>query len=199
MDIAEIQKIKQEAQEKSAFKLHQPVRVKRSMGMTLVDGVWENIETEETNPNLYFDSRVVGWDCFGRIQIATEIGDNVHCTEWCWSDDKLQAQPEEKWDWYSDRLKGFESGDKSYWTKDRFWQEVGSKIYFMWEDPNWKTNNSWDDNYAVGETVKAVLQGPHINHGDWIVSYEKKSKSMWITRVLNERQMWKREDDGSLS
>jgi hypothetical protein len=178
-----------EAQEKSVFKLYQPVRVRRSGGLSLVNGMHE-IPRPEDDPNLYFDSRVVGWDMFGRIEVATIITDNVHCTEWCWSEDKLQAQPAGKWDWYQDRMAGLAAGKDGYWDKNRFWQEVGSEIYFMWE---LTTKFCGDDNYTLGETVKAVLVGPHINHGDWIVSYEKKPKDMWITRVLNERQMWPRE------
>ena len=184
----------QEAEAKSAFKLHQPVIARRVLSSSLKDGgLYEN-PPDENDPNLYFNSRVVGWDLFGRIQIATVITDNVHCTEWCWSEEKLQPYPEGKWDWYTDRQAGFAKGSDGYWDKERFWQEVGSEIYFMWEDPSWKTDHpAYSDNYGVGETVRAVLEGPHINYGDWIVRYEKNPKDMWITRVLNERQMWKRE------
>ncbi len=181
--IALIQKIKAEAEASSTFKRHQMVRACRSTGMKMVDGFWQDMGHDHDNPDHHFDTRVVGWDTFGRIQVATEITNNPHCSEWCWSDDLLT--PRSGWDWFADR------------EDDRIWQKVGSPIFFMWEEPGWKTGFSKfldADHYAVGDTVRAELVGPHIHYGDWIVRYEKAKKDLWITRVLNERQMWQREE-----
>ena len=177
------EEIKAKAEANSPFKRNQLVRVCQSPGMTLVDGVWQSMPHDCADPNQHFNSRVVGWDSFGRIQVATEITKNPHCSEWCWIDELVQ--PRAGWDWFTDR------------EDDRVWQEVGSKIFFMWEEPGWKTGKSEyldSYHYAVGDIVRAELVGPHIHYGDWIVLYEKAQKDLWITRVLNERQMWQRDD-----
>lgn len=156
-----IERIQKEAEEKSQFKKWQLVRVCRPGALHLAD--WSTDERPESDPYKYFDSRVMGWDMFGRIDVATEIGDNPHCSECCWGEDKVA--PREGKDWFA---------------ISRF--KIGQEISYIWELVGF-----WE-NEALGKKVPAVLVGPHIELGDWLVSYKKPSGG-WITRVLNEKQM----------
>lgn len=160
-----IAKIKQEAEEKSAFKINQLVTACRSQGLSLVTG--EHAPHDHSDSTQHFQTRVTGWDSLGRICVATEITDNPHCSSWPWLNDWLE--PLEIWDWYTGR------------NDDRITWSIGSEVEFVWELSSWHER--------LGERCPAILQGPHIQYGDWIVSYRKpENRNSWITRVLNERQ-----------
>lgn len=157
---ATIRRIEEEAEAKSAFKKHQLVRVCRSPGFSLTTGPMPH---DHSDPEQHFDSRVMGWDSFGRIEVATVIYDNPHRSEWCWSEDMVH--PREDIDW---------AEASSF--------KIGQEISYIWE------LRGFGEDKALGKKVNAVLRGPHIESGDWLVLYEKPSGD-WITRVLNERQM----------
>ena len=155
-----IRNIMERAEAASTFKKHQLVRVCRHPGFSLTEGP---LPHDHDNPEQHFNSRVMGWDCFGRIEVATVIGSNPHRSGWCWQEDMVH--PREDVDWAETSL-----------------FKIGQKISYIWE-----LRGFWE-NRALGMRVKAVLLGPHIEPGDWLVLYEN-SSSDWVTRVLNERQM----------
>ncbi len=154
------------------FALFQRVRAQRAKSFSLETFT----SSYEDDPDSFFDTRVVGWDCFDRICVATTISDNPHCSEWCWSEDRLKALPGD--DWFTNE----------YLNKEGRIRRVGEKVNYLWEMDRW---GGWEPSWERGETVPAVLISPHIHYGDWIVSYQKKSGS-WITRVINQLQMWER-------
>jgi len=156
--IAEIQKLAEEA---SRFKKGQLIRARSPAGLSLVGGIHE-IPHESDDPSQYFNSRVLGWDCLGRIDIATGYGDNPHCGHWPWSDDMLFPRDEKDW------------AEKSAY-------KPGAKVVFEWDLEGF----DWG---KKGALHRAVLLVPHIEIGDWYVEYEKPDGS-WITRVLNEKSM----------
>ncbi len=157
---AAIRSIEEKAEEKSIFRKHQLVRACLSPGFSLTEGP---LPHDHDDPEQHFDSRVIGWDCFGRIEIATVIHNNPHCSEWCWSEDMVHPREDEDW------------AESSPF-------KISQEISFIWE-----LSGFWEDK-ALGNKVDAVLQGPHIEPGDWLVLYEKPCGD-WITRVLNEQQM----------
>ncbi len=156
-----VERIKKEAEEKSPFKKWQLVTVERPG--TLYLATWTSDERPEDDPYKYFKSRIMGWDIFGRIDVATEYGDNPHCSEWPWGEDKIAPREDEDW-----------------FPKSSF--KIDQEISYIWELAGF-----WDDE-GLGKKLPAVLEGPHIEPGDWVVLYEKPSGG-WITRVLNEKQM----------
>jgi hypothetical protein len=158
---AQIERIEKEAESKSSFKKWQLVRVCRPGALILATGLSE--ELPDDDPYKYFNSRIMGWDMFGRIEVATEYGDNPHRSDWCWTEDRIT--PRDDIDWVS---------------TSNF--KVGQEISYIWE-----LSGFWEDE-SLGKKLRAVIKGPHIEVGDWVVLYEKPSGG-WITRVLNEKQM----------
>lgn len=170
-DIQErIAEIRKEAEAASPFKLHQRVRACQNKSLNLITG--ERIHDCD-DPEQHFLTRVVGWDSLGRIEVALDTrGSNPHCYSWCWSDHMLT--PVEGYDWFTQ--------DDPHPRLRR----VDEKVFFMWEEPGWEREQ------PVGSIIPAVLVSPHIARRDWIVSYEVPSDKRWITRVVNEMQMWDR-------
>jgi len=155
---ATIDRIKQEAEAKSAFKKHQLVRACQSPGFSLTEGP---LPHNHDDPKQHFDSRVVGWDSFGRIQIASRIYGNPHCSEGPWSENMIHSRDDDDW-----------AGSSTF--------KIELDISFEWE------HNGWPE--RLGRVTPAVLKGPHIELGDWLILYEKPC-GMWIPRVLNEQYM----------
>lgn len=157
--LALTERIKKDAEAKSAFKMSQLVRVCRSPGFSLE--TMTHLPHDHDDPSQHFDSRVMGWDSFGRIEIALTIHDNPHNSKWCWIDHMISLREAEDW------------AESSTFKADQ-------EISFVWEHPKWPDR--------LNRLTLAVLRGPHIEPGDWLVLYEKPC-GMWITRVLNERYM----------
>lgn len=167
-----IEKIRAEAEGASPFKLHQRVRACRPRSIDLRTGERQH---ECDDPDQHFETRVVGWDSLGRIEVALDTrGTNPHCYSWCWTDEGLTALS--GYDWFAD-------GEHV-----RPLRAVGDKVFFMWEEPGWTEQ-------SVGDTIPAVLQHPHIHYRDWIVLYRVPSDGRWIRRVVNEMQMWDRTEE----
>ena len=156
--IAEIQKLAEEA---SRFKKGQLIRARRPAGLSLVGGIHE-IPHESDDPSQYFNSRVLGWNTMGDLEIAVSYGDNPHCGEWPWTENMLAPRDETDW------------AEKSAY-------KPGAKVVFEWDLEGF----DWG---KKGALHRAVLLVPHIEIGDWYVEYEKPDGS-WITRVLNEKLM----------
>lgn len=161
-----IQQIQAEAEAKSSFKKWQLVRVCRPGALILATG--ESEERPESDPYKYFNSRIMGWDMFGRIEVATPIYDNPHCSNWCWTEDRITPRKHKDW-------------------AKRSAFEIGQEISYLWE------LSGFSENTSIGKRLKAVIEGPHIKRGDWLIRYEKPVSKWWITRVLNEKQMLPRE------
>lgn len=166
---AMIEHTKREAEAASPFKIGQLVRVCRSLGATLKphptgpDDVLIPYPHDHSDPEQHFYSRVMGWDCLGRIEVATSYGDNPHCGEWCWSEDKLVPRYGPDW------------AEGSKFKPDMV-------VYYTWDDDR--------DFFKIrpGMEIEAIIEMPHIQPGDWRVRYDNTS-SGYITRVLNEKQM----------
>lgn len=175
-DIQEtISAIRQEAEAASPLKLHQRVRACKSSGLNLVTGGPATVH-DCNDPAQHFDTRVVGWDSLGRIEVAIDTrGSNPHCHSWCWTDAKLVA------------LAGYDWFNSDYPSAPPL-RSVGDKVFFMWEEPGWTEQ-------SVGDTIPAVLQHPHIQYRDWIVRYRVPTDGRWISRVVNEMQMWTRTEE----
>lgn len=157
---AEIKRIQEEAEAASKFKKGQMVRACQSPGFSLV--TMDSLPHNHNDPEQHFNSRVLGWDCFGRIDIAIGYGTNPHCSNWCWSDDALTPLEEEDWV-----------------VKSLF--KPNMHVVFDWDLPGFG-----EEFGANGRVVPAILIAPHIKEGDWFVLYQKASGG-WITRVVNER------------
>ena len=159
----EIARLEAIAASKSRFKLGQRVRVCQSPGLSLVGGI-HALPHDHDDPDQHWNSRVVGWDHLGRIEIATQYGDNPHCCEWPYGEDTLTLIEDDD-DWV----------EKSSLKPDM-------KVCFKWELPGFFNCP------RVGATTPALIRTAHIEVGDWIVRYRKPS-GYWITRVLNEKLM----------
>ena len=159
---------RKEGEEKSPFKRGQLVRVCQSPGMRYVSETksWEGIPHNCEDPAEHWNSRVIGWDCFGRTTIATR-DNNPHCGEWPYGDDCLTALPMDE-----------------DWAKDSKFA-IGQRVEYVWELVGF-----WEADNFLGKRVPAILLCPHIDYLDWWVTYEKAEEpGFWIHRVLNERQM----------
>lgn len=158
-----------EAEVASTFKLGQLVRVCQSLGATLnrnpssVDDVLIPYPHDHSDPAQHFLSRVVGWDCLGRIEVATNYGDNPHCCDWPWGEDHLEERYGPDW------------AEGSAF-------KIGQHVFYDYELTGFSGN-------TIGRETEAKLIVPHTQPGDWIVKYPREDSGYWITRVLNERQM----------
>ena len=150
-----------EAEKKSRFKKFQLVRACRSPGISLVGGM-HHMPHDHNDPNQHFDSRVLGWSCFGDIEIATNYGDNPHCGESTWRDEMLN--PREGDDWA---------------LRSSFKPEM--HVTFEFEFEGFYESKK-------GDVYPAILIAPHNEPGDWYVRY-RKPNGYCITRVLNEKLM----------
>ncbi len=160
-----IRRIQTEAEARSAFKLGQLVRTCNSPGISLVGGLSE-LPHDHNDPKQHSNTRVVGWNSFGEIEVATAYGSNPHCCEWPHSENKMIPCEDTDWATQSPRKRG-------------------EKVSYVWE-----LRGFWEADKHVGEVVPAILVVPHIKEGDWIVQYRKPAdKELWITRVINEEQM----------
>ncbi len=160
-----IQRIQAEAEAQSAFKLGQLVRTCNSPGISLVGGLSE-LPHDHNDPKQHSNTRVVGWNSFGEIEVATSYGSNPHCCKWTHSESKMI--PCEDADWATQSLR-----------------KRDEKVSYVWE-----LRGFWEADNHVGEVVPAILVVPHIKEGDWIVRYAKPHKRHdWIIRVINEKQM----------
>ncbi len=167
---AMIEQTKKEAEAASRFKLGQIVRVCRNLSFSLnpsptglSDVLIPTEPHDHSDPEQHFYSRVVGWDCLGRIEVATSYGDNPHCSDWPWDEHTLEARYGPDWV----EVSTFRSG---------------MAVYYTYELIGFSGN-------TVGRDTEARLIVPHIQKGDWIVSYPRQDCGSWITRVLNESQM----------
>jgi hypothetical protein len=165
-----IEETKREAEASSRFKLGQLVRACRDLDFTFNPNATSPEELlvvtnphDHNDPDQHFYSRVVGWDCLGRIEVAMSYHDNPHNCEWAWSEDTLQERPGPDW---------------AEVSKFR----VGMTVFYTYELTGFSGN-------TIGWETEARLIVPHIQKGDWIVEYPREDSGMWITRVLNERQM----------
>jgi hypothetical protein len=168
-------------------KVNQLILIENWAGAELVDGSWQNIPWKENDPNRYSNSRFLKIDSVGCANVAIRIYSNPHQSSWGWTWEKIVLD-EISDDWFT-------SPNRT--EDDRVWQRINSDIYFAWEltygmDPY--TDKDYYEPYrshSIGASVKGRLVGPHIDYGDWIVEYECPD-GRWITRVVNERQMWER-------
>ncbi len=161
-----IREIKAKAEAASPFKKGQLVRVCRSPGLSLVGGL-KHLPHDHNDPKQHSKGRVLGWDTFGRLMIGDGIGDNPHVCHYWTTDDCVQALDEEDWVQY---------------TK----YKPGDNVYFIWELYGFTLMDHW----PMGSEVPAQLITPHLDCGDWYVTYQRDPTGRsWIRRVLNERQM----------
>lgn len=165
-----IEKTKKEVGASSRFKLGQLVLVCQHLSFSLnsnatcqEDVLVPTHPHDHSDPAQHFYSRIVGWDCLGRIEVATSYGDNPHCCDWCWSEDMLQPMYGPDW------------AEGSKFQSDM-------TVYYTYELAGFSGN-------TVGRETEARLVVPHIKKGDWIVSYPREDSGTWIPRVLNEKQM----------
>lgn len=157
-----IRQIQKEAEEQSPFKKGQLVRACTSPGFSLVE--MDHLPHDHNDPKQHFDTRVMGWDTFGRIQVATPKGTNPHGCENAWGDDKLAPRDDQDWVQYSK-------------------YKPGMRFFFIWELYGF-------DCWPPGTEIRGVIEAPHILFGDWRIRYPRDpSRKSWITRVLNEGQM----------
>lgn len=161
--IADMERVSAEAEASSRFKRGQRVRVCQTPGLSFVGGI-HHLPHDHNDPKQHWDSRVVGWNSFGEIEIAIPYGDNPHSCEWPYGEDCLTLIDEGK-DWVE---------------KSNFKPHM--KVCYEWD------LTGFGEDARLGVTTPAIILTPHIEVGDWIVSYPKLD-GMWITRVLNEKQM----------
>lgn len=162
-------RIKKLAEEESQFKRGQLIRACRHLSVsfnpnpTCQDDVLVPTNPHDHNdPEQHFWSRVMGWDCMGRIEIAIPYGDNPHCCDWCWSEDMLEERPGPDW------------ADASKFKPNQV-------VYYTWD-----SGDFFD--IRRGMEIRAILDLPHIQPGDWRVRYDNTSSGP-ITRVVKESQM----------
>ncbi len=164
--------LKAEGEAKSVYKRGQRVRVcthtsfSFNQNPTSQEDVLVPTNPHDCNdPEQHFESRVVDWDSFGRIEVAIATrGGNPHCAEWCWTDDMLSPLTEGE-DWVQ---------------TSQF--KMGQELDFVWDDPCFSDQ--------IGTRYKAKLISPHIEPGDWFVLYQRYPETDgWITCVVNERAM----------
>ena len=125
---------------------------------------WNEAPVDRSDRSNGFDSRVLGWDEYGRTRVATLYRDNPHNCDWCHTEDLIE--PRGGLDW-----------------ADRSEFKAGMRVAFVFDLPGFEGQPSFGS-----EVRDTLLLSPHIKPGDWFVAYPKPNGHR-ITRVLHESQM----------
>ncbi len=129
-----------------AFEIGQRVLVHQSGGMTCINDVWHSVPHNCSEPAQHWKSRVLSYDSYGRPVIATSAEKNPCHAEWPYTDDSLTELNDGTTDWVL----------QSSFT-------AGQIVHF--------TLDTSTPQYAAGTRLEAVLEVPHIEVGDWYVSF----------------------------
>lgn len=145
------------------LKLYQLILVHQGGGMWCDDqNVWHSRPHDCSDNSLHWVSRIIEFeDDRGLVQIATPVNGNPCHREWPYYADMLEPVSPE-YDWATSATRA-----------------VGDDVHF--------TLSESTPQYKVGTAIQAKILSPHIELGDWYVTFP--TPDGWLFRmVVNERE-----------
>lgn len=133
--------------------------------------MWHSVPHNCSEPAQHWKSRLLGYDSYGRPVIATSAAKNRCHASWPYTDDSLTALDDGTTDWVLQS--NFRTGQTIFFTLDI-------------NTPQ----------YQAGTRLEGLLEAPHIEPGDWYVSFP--TPDGWrFKMVMPESQLESNQAPGS--